>query len=119
MHATYYPGHEHGWAALGSTWGHPQTVGSTWGWEATAFGDTHKVKIGVKMGKKSFRWVVVPKRRTQATFGQFQIGFNRQLSTKPVLAIQSDTVGGFFMCTSTRFFQMAACSGNPVDLFNM
>ena len=30
------------------------------GWEA--FGDTHKVKTGVRLGKMSFRLVVVPKR---------------------------------------------------------
>ena len=34
-------------------------LGSIW-WEA--FGDTHKVKTGVRLGKMSFRLVVVPKR---------------------------------------------------------
>ena len=39
--------------------------GSIWGWEHLGmgtFGDTHKVKTGVRLGKMSFRLVVVPKR---------------------------------------------------------
>ena len=33
-----------------------------------AFGDTHKVKTGVRLGKMSFRLVVVPKRASTYEF---------------------------------------------------
>ena len=36
-----------------------------------AFGDTHKVKTGVRLGKMSFRLVVVPK-RADSQAGRFE-----------------------------------------------
>ena len=69
----------------------------------TAFGDTHKVKTGVRLGKMSFRLVVVPK-RASISFGL--------VTTTIGAANLGVVIGG-----ASAFIGHAACGGIQSRVF--